>query len=130
MRSADPGPRLRWPFPVLVVLEELFGRVGDELVAGGGAQHDVLGEDRAGELDCSFVDVDAAWQIASLFGGGEDVADGLKDALDESALSGNEGSVAVGVVEQGGKQGAEWLFGDSFPEVGEGGGEVVFEVCR
>ncbi len=106
----------------------MLGCVGDERVARGCAQHDVLGEDRAGELDSSVVHIDGGWYFASLDGGAENVADWLEDAFHEATLSGNEGSVAVGVVEQSCEKGPEWLRGESFSEGEEGGGEVILEV--
>ena len=114
---------------LLAVLEEKMpGCVGDELVADGGAQHDVLGEHWAGELSDGLVDVDGGRQVASLCRRGEDVADGLEDAAHETALGGNEGSIVVGVVEESRKDGAERLPCNTSPEVDEGGGEVILEV--
>ena len=87
--------------------QELADGSGDEVVAHAGAKHDVLGEERAGELSGGFVDVDGGAEVASLRCGGEDVVDGLEDAADEALLNDNEDSVTVGVIEESRKDDAE-----------------------
>ncbi len=75
-----------------------------------------------------FVDIDDGRQIASSYRGGEDVVDGLKNSAHETPLNGNEGLVAIGLVEQSGKDGSERFRRHSLPKVGETRGEVLSDI--
>lgn len=113
---------------VAYAAKKLADGFGDEVVAHGGAKHDVLREERAGELSGGFVDVDGGGEVASLCCGGEDVVDGLEDAADEALLNDNEDSVTVGVVEESRKDDAERSLCHSLPQVGESHGEVLLDI--
>jgi len=66
--------------------EKLGDGLASERFADGGPEHDVLEEEWSGESRDRRLPVDSGRQRASLHGRGQNVMNGLKDAVDEAAL--------------------------------------------
>ena len=112
-----------------MLVEELVCGVGDELVADGGAEHDVLEEYGAGELGYSFVELQSRGKCSPFLSLDQDVSEGFEDGRHEPVLDGLMFGTSVGVVEQGGKDDSKWAFVQPSAEMIESDREVGVQVA-